>query len=301
MVSIIIASADPQLLQQVKVNIDETIGLPYEILAFDNAGGATGICEIYNQGIRRARHAILCFMHEDIAFKTTGWGQVVQELFARHSRLGIIGMAGSTYKSVMPSGWTSQGSPESERSNLLQSFKYMKYETVRSCINPANEQLAKVVAVDGAWMCVKKEVVEKFGFDSTTFTKFHCYDIDFCLLAGRAYDIGVTYDVLLHHFSEGSFNKEWMEQTLLLYNKWEEELPQSTLPLTPKRIRRIEKQNFRYWVKQMRALGFEEKIAYRLLHRPRLYKILGLKYYLKFHYTIFVWYHLKKKKKAHRV
>ena len=296
MISIVIASADPKLLQQVKLNIAQTIGLPYEILAFNNSNSAKGICEIYNEGISQAKYAILCFMHEDIAFVTNDWGIVVQELFQQHSKLGVIGIAGSTFKSIMPIGWPNQGSHETERSHLLQSHKYADKETFHANLNPNNERLAKVVVVDGAWMCVKKEVTERFVFDSDTFKGFHCYDIDFCLSAGRAFEIAVTYDVLLHHFSEGRLDRNWMEQSLLLYYKWEDELPKSLVPLSKKRIRKIEKQNFRYWLKQIHALGFEEKIAYRLLHRPRLFKILGLKYFLKFHYSIFALYHLKKKR-----
>jgi hypothetical protein len=296
MISVIIASADPKLLAQVRINVEETIGLPYEVLAFDNRDGAKGICEIYNEGIVQAKFDLLCFMHEDIAFETKDWGKITRDIFDQHPQLGIIGIAGSTYKSIMPTGWASQGSPESERSNLLQSFKYITYQTIRACVNPNNEQLAKVVAVDGAWMCVRREVCNNFLFDNDTFKKFHCYDLDFCLSVGKQYEIAVTYDILLNHFSEGKFDHQWMEQTLLLFEKWEKELPRSTNPLTTEQVRRIEKQNFRYWVKQMRLFGFPQKLAYQMLHRRRIKEILGLKYYLKFHYSIFAFYHLKKKK-----
>lgn len=300
MVSIIIASVDPKLLQQVKQNIDETIGVPYEIISFNNGDGARGICEVYNEGINKATQDILCFMHEDLAISTKDWGKIVHQIFQQHQKLGVIGIAGSTYKSVMPTGWASQGFAESERTNILQSFKHIEYNTIHACVNPNNERLAKVVAVDGAWICVRREVCQHVRFDSEQFKRFHCYDIDFCLAAGKHYEIGVTYEVLLNHFSEGKFDRQWMDQTLLLFQKWETELPRSVTPMTEKQIRRIEKQDFKYWVKQMRVFGYGIGEAYKMLHRPRIAKILGPKYYWKYHYTIFSIYYLKKKRKLLR-
>ena len=128
MVSVIISSADSQMLQQVKLNIDKTIGVPYEILAFDNADGAKGICEIYNEGIANAAYDIMCFMHEDIAMLTNEWGKKLKDLFSRHSKLGIIGIAGATFKSVMPSGWLSPRSRNIERSHMWQSFKFKNHK-----------------------------------------------------------------------------------------------------------------------------------------------------------------------------
>lgn len=299
MLSLIIASVHPHLLQRVKQNAEETIGLPYEFIVFNNSSGEKGICEIYNQGIAMAKGSILCFMHEDIAFVTKDWGKTVQGLFEQNAKLGIVGIAGGTYKPLMPSGWYSQGSPQTERSNLIQSFKFEERETHHANINPTGESLAKVVAVDGVWMCVKKEVTRCFLFDSATFKNFHCYDIDFCLSAGKAYDIAVTYDVLIHHFSEGNFNRQWMDQTMLLYKKWEGELPKSVHGFTKKQITKIEKQNFRFWLKQIHALGYSKDLAYWLLHRPKFYQVLGLKYFLKFHYSIINTYHLKKNRKQH--
>lgn len=295
MISIIIASANPQLLLQIKLNIEETVGVPYEIIAFENSSGAKGMCEMYNEGIDKAKYDILCFMHEDLALKNIGWGEAVQKLFSRHPKLGVLGIAGSTYKSIVPGGWGSPGSKGAERSNLIQSFKYMKKDSLRPYVNPNDESWSRVVVVDGAWICVKREVVNKYRFDSETFKGFHCYDIDFCLSAGKEYDIAVTYEVLINHFSEGKLDKAWMQETFKLFYKWENDLPRSLTELSDKQIRKTEKINFRFWLKQLRLLDFDSKIAYKVLHRPKVKKVLGLKYFLKFHYTIFAIFHSKKK------
>lgn len=291
MISVIIASADPALLALVKKSIDETIGVPYEVLAFANGDGAKSIASIYNEGIRLAKYPVLCLMHEDVSFVTQNWGEAVMQTFDQNPRLGIIGVAGTTFKSVMPIGWPSEGSPEAERSNLLQSYKYTPKETARIYKNPENETVSPVVAVDGVWMCVRKEVAAKYRFDDKTFKGFHCYDVDFCLSAGKDFTVAVIYNVLLNHLSEGNWDRTWLEQSLLLYKKWESFLPQFTVPFSKKRVRKIERQNFRFWLQRIRAQGFDKKLAFQILHRPKLFKVLGLKYFLKLHYSIFKEYH----------
>lgn len=296
MISIVIASADSQLLALVKANINQTIGVPYEVLAFGNSNERRGICEIYNEGIAQAKYPVLCFMHEDISFVTQNWGQHVLQTFAQQPSFGIIGVAGTTFKSIMPIGWPSEGSPEAERCNILQSYKRSNKETTHVYKDPLNESLSYVVVVDGVWMCVKKEVTDRYRFDADTFKGFHCYDVDFCLSAGKEFAIGVTYNVLLQHASEGGWNRKWMEESLLLYNKWKYFLPLSTTPLPKKRMQKIEKQNFRFWLQRVHAWGFNKELAYQILHESKVKKVLGLKYFLKLHYSIFKIYAFDDKK-----
>src|ERR1700749_930895 len=120
MISIIISSANPSLLIQASKNIEDTIGVPYELVSFDNSGGQKGICEVYNLGIKKARYELLCFMHEDIEIETHGWGQVVIDQFNSDKELGLLGVAGSIYKTLTPSGWHGTGN-NIARANYIQS------------------------------------------------------------------------------------------------------------------------------------------------------------------------------------
>src|SRR5688572_29037121 len=296
MLSIIIASVDKLLQEEVKINIEQTVGCDYEILAFDNANGQKSLCQIYNEGVRQARFELLCFMHEDVSIKKADWGNVVADLFHKNSRLGVLGIAGSTYKSLTPSGWfTHSHVVEMEHTNIIQSYKYSRNDTFHNCRNPTNQNPVKVAVADGVWLCTRKEIATRFPFDEQTFKKFHCYDIDFCISVGRFYDIAVTYDVLLHHYSDGNFDGEWMQEIIKLHKKWARLLPVYTIALTRNQVREIEKQNFKYWIKKMHLHGFGIKEAYRLLQLPGVLKTLGLKYFLKYHYRIFAFYQLKNK------
>ncbi len=70
MLSIIISSGNQQLLAAVRLNIAETAGILHEIIAIDNTSAKRGICEVYNEGIHRAKYPMLCFMHEDTILQT---------------------------------------------------------------------------------------------------------------------------------------------------------------------------------------------------------------------------------------
>ena len=99
MISIIISSVNKNQLRLVAENIRKTIGVPFELLSFDNHEGKYGICEIYNKGIAKAKYDILCFMHEDIEIHTDKWGNIVSAYFENNKELGLVGVAGSDNKS----------------------------------------------------------------------------------------------------------------------------------------------------------------------------------------------------------
>ncbi|WP_316769729.1 glycosyltransferase [Pedobacter frigiditerrae] len=226
MISIIIASGKNELLVDVSENIRQTIGVDYEIISFDNSYGIQGLCEVYNLGIAQAKYDLLCFMHEDISIETIGWGKKVIEVFGKYE-LGILGVAGCTYKSYAPSGWCppQEYGRDSWRLNLKQGSKYTSNNEVYEYYNPLNESISEVVCLDGVWLCTTKKIAQKYGFDQQLLRGFHGYDIDFSLNVGRHHKLMVTYDILLFHTSEGNFNTTWLKELLKVHQKWGNLLP----------------------------------------------------------------------------
>lgn len=295
MITVIVASANKALFQQLKQNIEATIGVPFELLCFDNQDGKRGICQIYNEGIRQAAYDLLCFMHEDVLIQTMQWGQIVAGIFNRNKDLGILGIAGSSYKSLTPTGWLSYSGIETEYSNLIQSFKFSDNKTMHHLKNRGAKQLATVASVDGVWLCVPKKIAAATGFDEHTFRRFHCYDIDFCLSVGCHKTIAVTFDILLHHFSEGNFDRTWILEVLKLHKKWAHHLPVYTEDFTPKQIFQIEKQSFRHFIKTLIANRFSAGVAYDVLHQNNRFLKLDVMLYLKLHNYIIRYFFLQKK------
>ena len=228
MISIIICSRDEQKLREVSTSVAYTIGVDHEIIAIDNSQGTYSIFQAYNLGIERSKYEVLCFMHEDIILKTQDWGRIVEALFASNSALGLVGVAGCSYKTQMPSHWSF---PNSLRKaiyvNIIQHYQ-SSGQVVHHVNNPGASSLGQVVAVDGVWFCAPRHVFEKVRFDDQTYRHFHCYDVDFSLSVYQHYQVAVTFEVLIEHLSEGSFNTIWLDETVKLHQKW-----QAVLPLNP--------------------------------------------------------------------
>jgi len=291
MISIIISSANAEQLKQVTKNITATIGVPFEIISTDNSHGEKGICEIYNRGAKTAKYDILCFMHEDVSIHTQDWGNKVISTFADNPKLGLIGIAGTAYKPISPSGWEGIGAINLYI-NIIQSYKYIKKEPDTIYINPTNEGLPRVACVDGVWLCTPKKVALEYPFDEALFKGFHCYDIDFSFSVAQAYEIAVTYDVLLNHFSEGNYGRAWVDENIKLHKKWIHYFPVNLQGLANKEQIKAEKITFKSYVDKLIKLNYPTKAAYTVLFMgnkywslsPNLFFKLGfytLKRYLK--------------------
>lgn len=74
LLSLIICSRKADVSQELKDNVAATIGCEYELCVIDNSRNEYNIFSAYNEGVRRAKGGILCFMHEDVLFRANGWG-----------------------------------------------------------------------------------------------------------------------------------------------------------------------------------------------------------------------------------
>jgi len=292
MISIIVASVDPAYLKRLTTNIAQKIGVPYELLVFENKA-KKGLCELYNLGGKQAKYEILCYMHEDIEIDTDNWGAIVVEYFKKLD-LGVLGIAGSVYKSVTPSGW---GSDDSNGllnfKNFIQHFKRLDKEPFHEYYNPTKSSEVEVVTLDGMWFCTTKSVFNEFPFDELNLKGFHCYDMDFCLSVGLKYKLLVTYEILLTHYSEGGYNKDWIEETLKLQSKWNDTLPRSSVKIPSKKKKVIEFRNLRSFIRRMIALDYESS---KVLEVVDHYK-LELSWYLRLKLKLYLYKALAKRNK----
>lgn len=252
MISIIICSANAEELAKVSENIRDTVGTAYEIIAIDNSAGRRGICEVYNEGASRARFEILCFMHEDIQLMTEGWGKKVLDVFSQNPQLGLLGIAGGGYKSLAPSSWYNYHLQENGGfyANLVQGYKHTGAEDKVEYRNPRNELLSQVACIDGCWLCTRREAVQQFPFDEKMLKGFHGYDLDFSIAVNQRYQVAVTFEILLKHFSEGNFNQTWREQMLKVHKKWAHLLPLNIDGVPDSSLKRIERDAYEVFLRQ---------------------------------------------------
>jgi glycosyltransferase involved in cell wall biosynthesis len=256
MISEIISSRDREMLEQVSENIKDNIGAEQEIIAINNEEGKYGICKAYNTGAQKSRFDILCFMHEDIIFHTRQWGEMVIRHLSNNS-IGLIGVAGGIYKSKSIEAWGMEPI-EYARMNLIQDYKDDR-EQKHLYSNPFNESVADVATVDGLWLCTRKEVWRKNGFDEINFTGFHFYDLDFSLQVIQSYRVCVVYDVLMEHKSEGSVNKSWIKNAIIFHQKWKHFLPYAADRMYDVKKKRIEQLKAKRFLNILKANGYDKK------------------------------------------
>ncbi|HIZ26975.1 glycosyltransferase [Barnesiella sp. An55] len=220
MISIIVCSINPAKVEAFRANVLETIGLPCEFIFYDNRETGYSITHVYNLCAEKAKGEYLCFAHEDICFRTSNWGERVVSLLQKPTT-GVVGFAGSTAKLATYSGWGSM--KQYTRYNYVQRFRdgSIKYFIA----NPDKVSASPVIVLDGMCLFMRREVWAEIRFDEKTFQGFHLYDLDISMAVGQKYVNYVINDVLLEHFSEGSYNKAWFDDTVKFHKKWADRLP----------------------------------------------------------------------------
>ena len=243
MLSLIICSRTPRLSSELEKNIAETIGCEYELVIIDNSKNSYSIFSAYNEGVKRAQGSVLCFMHDDILYKTKDWGIIVEHILKDES-IGIVGVIGSYvmtkdygYWDMMDpfvTGYVPCGDLPENNSNL--------------CFDEKSSN--EVAIVDGMWFCMPKKIFSKVSFDVTTYHGYHFYDMDICmqsLMAG--YKNVVIRDCIIQHNCHPNMDIHFAENMNVFFNKWNSKLP----------------------VFCGEALGMEEKKYDRLYNRTKLF------------------------------
>ena len=217
MISIIICSISFELANNVQKNIKETIGVVHEIIVFDNNFHKYSIAKVYNLLLQQAKFETVCFIHEDLVFKSDNWGVELIETF-KDDTIGLIGGWGSVYKSKYPSTWPicakSLYRVNPADSNVIHASN--SYDSYNSS--------SEVVVIDGAFMASKKSILQKNGFDDNLLTGFHCYDLDISLRIHLHFKVVVSHKIHLIHLSKGNTDINWLEQTERFTNKWKNKL-----------------------------------------------------------------------------
>lgn len=247
MLSIIISSYQPFYFNNLEKNIQETVGVVYEIIKIENLG-VMGVCEAYNRGASMAKYDAFLFLHEDVIFHTKKWGRIIIEKLKKNN-VGVIGVAGSVYVPFVPSGWWIDN--DYARINIIQSYKNKNERDVITRKNFRNvSKDEKVYSLDGVFLCCRKNVFDEFKFNEKL-KGYHGYDIDFSVRVANKYSNIVTGEILIEHFSEGKADKTWFLETINARSYY-------VIPKQQVNQKKIELSKFVSFVKQMRFYGLSK-------------------------------------------
>lgn len=204
--------------QRFETHIKKTIGVKNpEILIYENFNQYS-LTEIYNIGLNQSKNDIVLFVHNDVYFNTDNWGKILLSKFDS-DEYGIIGLAGTTDLIENGVWWGDQskmiGSVFHKHNNKTFESKYS---------NSYNKEIIDVVAVDGLFIAVNKNKLQK-GFIEK-FKGFHYYDISFCIEnVLKGVKIGVIFDIKLTHYSIGMTNEQFENNRKLFVQEYKDNLP----------------------------------------------------------------------------
>jgi len=221
MISIVICSVRESYFVSLEKNIKETIGVTaYEIIKIDNLVEKLSITQAYNKGIERSKFDFLLFIHEDVLFHTVNWGKILLENFNANTKIGLIGIAGTAYKSNFPSAfWHTK--EEMLHINLIQHYKNKKASHFKLGFNNGN--LEKAVAIDGVFIGLRKNTGVKFNEE---IKGFHCYDLGISTdVLENGYEVAVTNQILIEHFSIGNANVDFVKGVINFHKLYQAKLP----------------------------------------------------------------------------
>lgn len=222
MISLITCSTRKDIPDVLKENIKNSIGVPYELVIIDNSKNEYSIFEAYNLGVEKAKYSILCFIHEDIMFRSSNWGYLLCRAIGTDSSIGVIGAIGSTMVFQNPFGWWDGPAV----GHIIDSKKRKHIAANFYPCSDLEPILSDAVTCDGLFLAMPKNIFDKVKFDTKTFTGFHCYDMDTCLQAFTlGYRVVVLENMVIEHFSSGNLNQALVDSYHLLYEKWKNQLP----------------------------------------------------------------------------
>ena len=172
----------------------------------------------------------IVFVHEDVFFMEQGWGTILKKKFGEMKNLGLIGVAGTQYLFADKMSWTAAGRPflrgrvvhelDSGNEFFMTAFSLDKTDS-------------EVVAVDGLFFSVRRELFNRIRFDETTFERFHFYDLDICMQIRMTHRIIVTWDILVKHLSGGKPDQTWKDAGKKFLLKYHDQLPASCVETPP--------------------------------------------------------------------
>jgi len=227
MISVIISTHNPVFFESISKNIHETIGVEFEIIGIEN-NAQYSLCKAYNIGESKAKYPYLCFVHEDVLFRTNNWGLLLSLSMETDNSIGLIGVAGTKFKSSYPNvGWgVGQYLSKLKRGHIAHrnndgSESYMDYDQ-----NTQKLEVDEVVCVDGVFLFSKQTVFDLCRFDDELLTDYHAYDIDFSLqVFFQSYKVLVDRRINLLHFSTGKYSRQYTLENRKVWKKWRTKLP----------------------------------------------------------------------------
>jgi tetratricopeptide (TPR) repeat protein len=201
-VSVLICSADRERFARAEAMYRHLLReIPHEVVLISDA---RSLAEGYNRALRRARHNIVVFTHDDVEIVSPDFAARLLRALGRHD---LIGLAGT--RKMVGGAWHFAGQAQLA-GQVGMSNPGAGY--VVTLYGIGERESKGLQALDGLFLATRRDAALRLGFDETTFDGWHLYDLDFSLRAsGAGMDCATCNDILAVHGSQGSYDADWLK------------------------------------------------------------------------------------------
>lgn len=227
MISIVTCCRHPMPQSIQEKNIAKTVAAPCEYLPVDGTGGESS-ASLLNFGLSRSSGDIVVFLPEDVYFMKIGWGAVLERKFADPS-IAAVGVAGTQYLPATTPSLTAAGRPFIKGRVVYHLQNGDFFAVVYS------QELGdfQVVALDGAFIAVRRDHLARAWFDQETFDGDYFADLDLCMQLRKCGVLLATTDIVVKKRTPPQFGPTWQEYSRRFVDKWSMELPATCVDAVP--------------------------------------------------------------------
>lgn len=268
MITFVICSVCPERSADVARNIRSTSGIAEpEIFIHDNREVNWSLCKVYNHYSPKASNDIICYVHEDLYFRTRDWAEKIVSFYRDNPDTGVVGFLGSQIKTKAPSAVGCD--PKYELGSLIQHTADGRVKMYTKKSGPG--AFSRVVQIDGLCLIVRKSVHNKYPFDERLFDGFHLYDLDFTVRIAQYYKNYVCHSVMVEHMSTTAAYAldDWCYYTRVFQDNWADKLPMMSVSVTARELMRVERFTAYKFYKNIIQKGRLEYVDYaREMYKP---------------------------------
>lgn len=224
-ISVVICSIDNVRFSRIARQYhDLLIDIPHEIIRIDDA---KSLCEGYNRGIARSRGDYLIFSHDDLEIWTPDFGHRLLQHLERCDVVGVAGTNWLTDTGGQTALWKYTSWGAAGLGHVFGRIVQRQGDAYAVVVYGTPAPLVEgMQALDGAFIAVRRQVVEALSFDTEMFDGFHLYDLDFSYRAFRqGFRLGVFTDIAILHESAGDYDAVYFNYHRRFLQKFAGQLP----------------------------------------------------------------------------
>lgn len=180
-----------------------------------------GLPAVYNQALREIDVDCIVFLHDDVWLNDA---QLLDKLRSALKRFDIVGVAGNVRRVPKQPAWlfkarTTQGF-DWDSDYLSGAVAHGKPGSARTQYYGPTPAACELM--DGVFLAIRRDVVERSRITFDEHFDFHFYDMDFCR-SSRAMGLVLgTWPIDIIHASAGAFGTEgWLKNHAHYMQKWE--------------------------------------------------------------------------------